>query len=154
MAVSDVYLGTGRRKSCTARVRLSKGAGNILVNGKTVEDYFGGRRAAHIVVRQPLELLEVAKNFDIKVNVHGSGIMGQAGAIRHGITRALLSYDEKGVVRTNDDDEDGEGSGTTGVHGWRKIFRTAGFVTRDSRRVERKKVGHRKARKVEQYSKR
>tara|TARA_Y100000766_G_C18780254_1_gene542922 strand:- start:313 stop:684 length:372 start_codon:yes stop_codon:yes gene_type:complete len=123
----------------------------MVINGKSVEDYFGGRKAAHIVVRQPLDLLEVAKDFDVAVNVQGSGIMGQAGAIRHGITRALLSYDEKDVVVS--DDEDGE-SGTTGVHGWRKLLRSAGFVSRDSRKVERKKVGHRKARKVEQYSKR
>jgi small subunit ribosomal protein S9 len=123
----------------------------MLINGKTVQEYFGGRQAAHIVVRQPLDLLEVSKDFDVTVNVHGSGIMGQAGAIRHGVTRALLSYDEKDVVATEQDEE---GTGTTGVHGWRKLLRAAGFVTRDSRVVERKKVGHRKARKVEQYSKR
>lgn len=152
MAVTDTYIGTGRRKTSTARVRLSKGSGKMIINGQSVEEYFGGRKAAHIVVRQPLDLLEVGKDFDVTVNVQGSGIMGQAGAIRHGITRALLSYDEKDVVKS-DDDGDGE-SGSTGVLGWRKLLRSAGFVTRDSRKVERKKVGHRKARKVEQYSKR
>ena len=156
MSTKDVYIGTGRRKSSTARVRIKKGAGNISINGKTVEEYFGGRKAAHIVVRQPLVLLDVAKQFDVRVIVEGSGIMGQAGAIRHGITRALLSYDEDGVTPTKATEEGEEGSvtTTTGVLSWRKPLRAAGFVTRDSRTVERKKVGHRKARKVEQYSKR
>jgi small subunit ribosomal protein S9 len=97
-----------------------------------MEAYFGGRIAARMVVKQPLELLQLADKFDVNVNIQGSGPMGQAGAIRHGITRALIKYDEHN----------------------RSALRKAGFVTRDPREVERKKVGHRKARKVEQYSKR
>lgn len=126
------YYGTGRRKTCRARVFLKRGSGKILVNDRTMEDYFGGRIAAHMVVKQPLVLLDMADKFDVYINVQGSGPMGQAGAIRHGITRALIEYDEHN----------------------RPALRKAGFVTRDSRMVERKKVGHRKARKVEQYSKR
>lgn len=151
MAQQDTYLGTGRRKSCVARVYLRPGQGDITINNRTLEEYFGGRIAAHMVVRQPLELLEVGSKFDIKVNVFGSGPMGQAGAIRHGITRALLNYDEATTTPIeSDDDEEGEG----GFQTWRQVLRKAGYVTRDSRKVERKKVGHRKARKVEQYSKR
>ncbi len=154
MAEQKTYLGTGRRKTCVARVFLKPGTGEVKINGKTVEDYFGGRKAAHMVVRQPLALLDVESKFDIKVNVFGSGPMGQAGAIRHGITRALLQYDEEGSTDTMfeaSDDTDGEGEGT---QTWRQTLRRAGYVTRDARVVERKKVGHRKARKVEQYSKR
>ncbi|HET9843364.1 MAG TPA: 30S ribosomal protein S9 [Gammaproteobacteria bacterium] len=147
MAQQKLYSGTGRRKTCVARVYLTPGSGAITINESTLEDYFGGRKAAHMVVRQPLALLNVENKFDIKVNVFGSGPMGQAGAIRHGITRALLQYDEEGQ---NSDDESVSGESNS----WRKILRSAGYVTRDSRVVERKKVGHRKARKVEQYSKR
>lgn len=145
----DTYLGTGRRKTCVARVYMTPGQGDITINDKNMQEYFGGRKAAHMVVRQPLELLGVADKFDIKVNVFGSGPMGQAGAIRHGITRALLNYDESNGEDIASDSDESEGSKT-----WRQILRGAGYVTRDSRIVERKKVGHRKARKVEQYSKR
>ena len=123
--------GTGRRKTSTARVFLSKGTGNIVVNGKSLDEYFG-RETARMVVRQPLELTETVEKFDIYVTVLGGGVSGQAGAIRHGITRALMDYDES----------------------LRPALRKAGFVTRDAREVERKKVGLRKARKRPQYSKR
>lgn len=152
MAQQDTYLGTGRRKTCVARVYLRPGQGDITINDKSLEDYFGGRIAAHMVVRQPLELLDATNKFDIKVNVFGSGPMGQAGAIRHGITRALMDYDESTTTDIVESDEGEEGEG--GFKTWRQILRKAGYVTRDSRKVERKKVGHRKARKVEQYSKR
>ncbi len=123
--------GTGRRKTSTARVFLSKGTGNITINGKSLDDYFG-RETSRMVVRQPLELLDVANAYDIYVTVTGGGINGQAGAIRHGITRALIEADE-----------------TT-----KPALRAAGFVTRDAREVERKKLGLRKARKRPQFSKR
>ena len=125
------YYGTGRRKTATARVFLTAGSGNITVNDRSLDNFFG-REVARMIVRQPLELLEVADKFDIKVSVAGGGSFGQAGAIRHGITRALMEYDE-----TN-----------------RQSLRKAGFVTRDAREVERKKVGLRKARKRPQFSKR
>ena len=131
MATSEVYLGTGRRKSSTARVRIQKGSGNIEVNGRSLDTYFG-RETARMVVRQPLELLEMTETFDIKVNVKGGGGSGQAGAIRHGITRALMAYDEE----------------------LRPELRKAGFVTRDAREVERKKVGLKGARRKPQFSKR
>jgi len=167
----EQYYGTGRRKSSTARVYLRKGSGKITINSRTLEEYFGGRKAAHMVVRQPLELVEVVKQFDIIVNVAGGGTMSQSGAIRHGITRALLQYDEEGTPTTAkkpkkvvkvaaegeaeaETPEEAEADVETGIMSWRKLFRKAGYVTRDSREVERKKVGHRKARKVEQYSKR
>ena len=124
--------GTGRRKTAAARVFLQPGKGDITVNGKTVEQYFGGRETSWMVVRQPLELTESTGRFDIKITVAGGGPSGQAGAIRHGITRALMEYDES----------------------LRKSLRAAGFVTRDARAVERKKVGKHKARKGYQYSKR
>ena len=123
--------GTGRRKSSTARVRLQPGSGKIEVNGKSLQDYFG-RKTSQMMVRQPLELLDVVEKFDIKVNVRGGGPTGQAGAVRHGITRALIQFDET----------------------LRSILRKAGFVTRDAREVERKKVGLRKARRRPQFSKR
>ena len=131
MAQAETYLGTGRRKSSTARVYLQRGSGSITVNKKTLEEYFG-RETARMIVRQPLELVEMLDKFDINVNVCGGGNSGQAGAIRHGITRALMNYDEE----------------------LRLSLRQAGFVTRDSREVERKKVGLHKARKRPQYSKR
>ena len=127
----QVYLGTGRRKSSTARVRIQKGSGNIEVNGRALDTYFG-RETARMIVRQPLELLEMTETFDIKVNVKGGGGSGQAGAIRHGITRALMAYDEE----------------------LRSELRKAGFVTRDAREVERKKVGLKGARRKPQFSKR
>jgi len=125
------YYGTGRRKTSTARVFLTPGSGNISVNKRSLDSYFG-REVARMIVRQPLELLEVSDKFDVNVSVVGGGSFVQAGAIRHGITRALMQYDEEN----------------------RTPLRKAGFVTRDSREVERKKVGLRKARKRPQFSKR
>ena len=123
--------GTGRRKTATARVFLKKGPGKIQINGKPLDEYFG-RKTARMVVKQPLELTDMLEQFDVTVTVKGGGMGGQAGAIRHGITRALMEYDES----------------------LRKSLRQAGYVTRDAREVERKKVGLRKARKRPQYSKR
>jgi small subunit ribosomal protein S9 len=123
--------GTGRRKTATARVFLKPGTGAITINNRTIDVYFG-RETARMIVRQPLELIEGADKFDVYVTVSGGGIGGQAGAIRHGITRALVEYDET----------------------LKSALRQAGFVTRDSREVERKKLGLRKARKRPQYSKR
>ncbi|MEK6789561.1 MAG: 30S ribosomal protein S9 [Pseudomonadota bacterium] len=123
--------GTGRRKTATARVFISPGTGNIVVNDRPLDIYFG-RETARMVVRQPLELVELLNKFDIMVTVAGGGIGGQAGAIRHGITRALVEYNEE----------------------LKSPLRKAGFVTRDAREVERKKLGLRKARKRPQYSKR
>ena len=123
--------GTGRRKSAVARVFLKAGAGNIVVNGKPANEYFG-RETALMVIRQPLVLTEFTEKFDIMVNVHGGGESGQAGAVRHGITRALIDYDA----------------------GLKPVLSHAGFVTRDAREVERKKVGFRKARRRKQFSKR
>lgn len=125
------YYGTGRRKTSTARVFLSNGGGDITVNKRPLDEYFG-RQVARMIVRQPLELVDLVGKFDIKVSVEGGGSFGQAGAIRHGITRALMDYDES----------------------LRGTLRGAGFVTRDAREVERKKVGLRKARKRPQFSKR
>lgn len=125
------YYSTGRRKSSTACVYLKRGEGTITVNSRPIETYFG-RETARMVVRQPLETVNLASNFDIKVTVRGGGSTGQAGAIRHGITRALMVYDET----------------------LRPALRKAGFVSRDAREVERKKVGKHKARKAPQYSKR
>ncbi|MBD3671495.1 MAG: 30S ribosomal protein S9 [Gammaproteobacteria bacterium] len=125
------YYGTGRRKSSTARVFIKNGSGNITVNNRTLEDYFG-RETSRMVVRQPLETAEVLEKFDVNVTVAGGGNNGQAGAIRHGITRALMEYDET----------------------LRPALRKAGYVTRDAREVERKKIGLHKARKRPQYSKR
>ena len=125
------YYGTGRRKTSTARVFLRPGTGTIQINKRSIDVYFG-RETARMVVRQPLELTENLANFDVIVNVKGGGGSGQAGAIRHGITRALMQYDET----------------------LRPALRAAGYVTRDAREVERKKVGLRKARKKPQFSKR
>jgi|TARA_B100001971_G_C18228296_1_gene562117 small subunit ribosomal protein S9 len=125
------YYGTGRRKAAKARVFLNSGAGSIRVNNRSLDEYFG-RETARMIVRQPLELVELTDKFDIYVTINGGGGFGQAGAIRHGITRALMEYDET----------------------LRPALRQAGFVSRDSRVVERKKVGLRKARKRPQYSKR
>mgnify|MGYP002712089895 CR=1 FL=1 len=130
MAEAQHYA-TGRRKSSSARVFLRAGTGSIVVNGKPVDEYFA-RETARMVVRQPLELVEMSEKFDFYVTVSGGGSSGQAGAIRHGITRALMSYDEA----------------------LRPQLRKAGFVTRDAREVERKKVGLRKARRATQFSKR
>lgn len=123
--------GTGRRKTAAARVFMRPGKGAISINGKTVEEYFG-RETSRMLVRQPLELCDALTRFDIKITVAGGGPSGQAGAIRHGITRALLTYDEA----------------------LRPTLREAGLITRDAREVERKKVGLHKARRAPQYSKR
>jgi small subunit ribosomal protein S9 len=140
------HYGTGRRKTSTARVFIKPakaGKAGITINDKTLDDYFG-RKTARMIVRQPLEVTNLQDKFDINVTVAGGGISGQAGAIRHGIARALLQYDEgTGAVAT------GEGALTL-----RKILRKAGYLTRDARQVERKKVGLHKARKGTQYSKR
>ena len=128
---ATMYYGTGRRKSSTARVYLKSGTGVIKVNSRSLDEFFG-RETGRMIVRQPLELVEMVSKFDVDVEVAGGGITGQAGAIRHGITRALMVYDET----------------------LRKVLRTAGFVTRDAREVERKTVGRRKARRGTQFSKR
>ncbi|MFT5351649.1 MAG: small subunit ribosomal protein S9 [Planctomycetota bacterium] len=127
----QIYYSTGRRKSSSARVFLKKGKGDITINARTLDEYFG-RETGRMIVRQPLETTDLVSNFDINITVSGGGISGQAGAIRHGITRALIEYDET----------------------LRKILRQAGFVTRDAREVERKKIGLHKARKRPQFSKR
>jgi small subunit ribosomal protein S9 len=129
-AVKQNY-GTGRRKTATARVFIKAGSGNIVIDDRTLENYFG-REVARMIVRQPLVLTGLDQKLDLKITVTGGGSFGQAGAIRHGITRALMEYDES----------------------LRGALREAGYVTRDSREVERKKVGLRKARKRPQYSKR
>lgn len=128
---TEQYYGTGRRKTSSARVFLSRGKGQITVNRKPLDEFFG-RKTAQMIVRQPLELVEMTDNFDVNVTVSGGGTTGQAGAIRLGLARALMEYDEE----------------------LRGALRTAGFVTRDSRAVERKKIGLHKARKATQYSKR
>jgi small subunit ribosomal protein S9 len=129
--VGDYYYGTGRRKRAVARVFLKPGKGDIVVNGKPMDQFFG-RETGRMVVRQPLELTKMTSNFDITVNVDGGGESGQAGAVRHGITRALIQYDAT----------------------LKPVLKKAGLVTRDARAVERKKVGLRKARRRPQYSKR
>ena len=128
---AQTYYSTGRRKSSTARVFLTKGKGSITINARPIDQYFG-RETGRMIVRQPLETVEMIENFDINITVSGGGISGQAGAIRHGITRALIEYDET----------------------LRPALRQAGFVTRDAREVERKKIGLHKARKRPQFSKR
>jgi len=127
----STYYGTGRRKTSTARVFLKPGKGDILINNRPLDVFFG-RKTAQMIVRQPLELTQHSETFDVKVTVKGGGTTGQAGAIRHGLTRALMVYDET----------------------LRASLRKAGFVTRDAREVERKKVGLRKARRATQFSKR
>jgi small subunit ribosomal protein S9 len=131
MAATDQYYATGRRKSSSARVFLRPGSGSITINKKPLEQYFG-RETARMLVRQPLVKSELENKFDVLVTVTGGGTSGQAGAIRHGITRALIEYDET----------------------LRKPLRKAGYVTRDAREVERKKIGLHKARRRPQYSKR
>jgi small subunit ribosomal protein S9 len=130
MALNENY-GTGRRKTSAARVFLKPGKGAITVNGRSLDEFFG-RKTGRMIVRQPLELVQMVDRFDVNVLVDGGGVTGQAGAIRHGITRALIEYDET----------------------LRKPLRAAGFVTRDAREVERKKVGRKKARRGPQFSKR
>jgi small subunit ribosomal protein S9 len=128
---TSANIATGRRKSSAARVFLKLGKGTITVNGRPLDEFFG-RKTGVMIVRQPLELVQMTERFDINVLVEGGGITGQAGAIRHGITRALIDFDSE----------------------LRKPLRAAGFVTRDAREVERKKVGRRKARRGTQFSKR
>lgn len=129
--MAEYFYGTGRRKSAVARVFMKKGKGDIVVNGKPIDVFFS-RETGRMVVRQPLELVEMVGSFDIKINVCGGGESGQAGAVRHGITRALIEYDAA----------------------LKPALSKAGFVTRDAREVERKKVGFRKARRRKQFSKR
>jgi len=128
---NETFYGTGRRKSSAARVFMTKGSGEIVINDRPIDEFFG-RETARMIVRQPLEKLEMLDKFDVKATVKGGGISGQAGAIRLGLTRALMEYDEE----------------------LRRPLRKAGYVTRDAREVERKKVGLHKARKATQYSKR
>ena len=129
--MASTNYGTGRRKSAAARVYMQAGTGRITINERPIDEFFG-RETGRMIVRQPLEAVNLTAKFDISVTVDGGGITGQAGAIRHGITRALIKYDES----------------------LRRPLRAAGFVTRDAREVERKKVGRRKARRGPQYSKR
>ncbi len=129
--MADIYYATGRRKSSTARVFMKPGTGTISINTRTLEDYFG-RETSRMVVRQPLELVEMLDKVDLKITVRGGGNNGQAGAIRHGISRALVELDSE--LKTE--------------------LRKAGFITRDARAVERKKIGLHKARKKPQFSKR
>jgi small subunit ribosomal protein S9 len=129
--MASSYYGTGRRKTASARVFVKPGSGDIRINERTLDHYFG-REVARMIVRQPLEVVQAQNRFDIHITVKGGGSFGQAGAIRHGLARALVDYDE----------------------GLRPALRNAGFLTRDAREVERKKVGLHKARKRPQYSKR
>jgi len=129
--MTEQYYATGRRKTSSARVFLTSGAGGIVVNGKDADTFFS-RKTAQMIIRQPLEVANMLNSIDLNVTVSGGGISGQAGAVRHGITRALIAYDES----------------------LRVPLRKAGFVTRDARKVERKKVGLRKARRATQFSKR
>lgn len=129
--MTEQYYSTGRRKNASARVFLRRGSGQITINNRSLEQYFG-RETGRMLVRQPLETVNLTEQFDIDITVTGGGISGQAGAIRHGITRAMIEYDET----------------------LRGPLRSAGFVTRDAREVERKKIGLHKARKRPQYSKR
>ena len=129
--IGDWNNGTGRRKSSVARVFLKKGSGKITVNGKDIQEFFG-RQTSIMIAKQPLALTESLESFDVQVNVHGGGESGQAGAIRHGITRALIDYDAA----------------------LKPELSKAGFVTRDAREVERKKIGLRGARRAKQFSKR
>ena len=128
---TEIYYGTGRRKSSAARVYMTKGSGQVVINDRPIDEFFS-RETSRMIVRQPFELLEMTDKFDLKVTVKGGGISGQAGAIRLGLTRALMLYDEE----------------------LRRPLRKAGYVTRDAREVERKKVGLHKARKASQYCKR
>lgn len=129
--MADSYYATGRRKSATARVFLKSGSGKLTINTRSLEEYFG-RETSRMVVRQPLELVDMLSNFDLNITVRGGGNNGQAGAIRHGISRALVEYNSE----------------------LKSELRKAGFITRDARAVERKKIGLHKARKKPQFSKR
>jgi small subunit ribosomal protein S9 len=129
--IGNYNYGTGRRKSSVARVFIKRGSGNILINGRPIDQFFH-RETGRMIARQPLELTNNAQTFDVLVNVTGGGESGQAGAVRHGITRALIDYDAT----------------------LKPVLSNAGLVTRDAREVERKKVGFRKARRRKQFSKR
>jgi small subunit ribosomal protein S9 len=146
MAAMKNFYGTGRRKTSTARVFLKAGKGSIVINDRTLDEYFG-RETARMIVRQPLEATALQSKFDVEVTVTGGGTNGQAGAIRHGISRALVQYEEEAT--DGSDTSEGEGGGPI-----RKTLRKVGYLTRDARKVERKKVGLKKARKGTQYSKR
>ena len=157
MSVTQYY-GTGRRKSSTARVFLRPGTGNMKINGRSIEQYFQ-RQTAQVMVISPFKVVNMEGRFDAFITVRGGGITGQAGAVRHGITRALLNYDEGDTKKTAVAEDDATGSSEGGseeanLTTFRRALRKAGFVTRDSRRVERKKVGLHKARKRPQFSKR
>jgi small subunit ribosomal protein S9 len=143
MAAKQQYYGTGRRKSSSARVFLRPGKGDIKINQKALEVYFG-RETSSMIIRQPLETVDMMGKFDIYVTVMGGGISGQAGAIRLGIARALVAYDEHGLKEGAEPAPDS----------FRRKLRARGLLTRDSRSVERKKVGLHKARRATQYSKR
>ena len=146
MAAVELTVATGRRKTSTARVFLRPGKGAMTVNGKSLEEFFG-RETARMVVMQPMVAVDALNQFDAHITVKGGGISGQAGAIRHGITRALVAIEK---ARLAGEDDDGEGDNGA----WHQTLRKAGYVTRDPRMVERKKVGLRKARKKPQFSKR
>lgn len=141
-AVAKQFYGTGRRKTSTARVYIKPGKGSIVVNGKALEEYFG-RKTSCMIVNQPFIATELQNKFDVEISVVGGGISGQAGAIRHGIARALVNYELNG-----------ENPETAEIGPIKRSLRKAGHVTRDSRKVERKKVGLRKARRATQFSKR
>lgn len=140
MSEKKQYYGTGRRKSSTARVFARPGKGEIIINQLPLDQYFG-RKTARMIVRQPLEHLDCSEKFDWYITVEGGGISGQAGAIRLGISRALVAYDEEGQTEVRQDS-------------WRRRLREKSYLTRDSRKVERKKVGLSKARRAKQFSKR
>lgn len=142
---NNVFLGTGRRKTSTARVTIKQGgSGNIVINTRTLDQYFG-REISRMIVRQPLDVTDMHGKFDIIVNVKGGGESSQAGAIRHGITRALICFEQGDLSPSTEEKPSGP---------IKQALRAAGYVTRDAREVERKKVGLKKARKGTQYSKR
>lgn len=140
-ATAKQNYGTGRRKTASARVFIKPGTGQITINQRSLDEYFG-RPTSRMVVKQPLVALDILSKFDLYITVKGGGASGQAGAIRHGIARALIQYDEADKTTLASE------------HSWRRVLRKAGFVRRDHRAVERKKVGLRKARKAPQFSKR
>ena len=153
MAQAQQVYGTGRRKTSSARVFLKPGKGNILVNNQSLDAYFG-RETARMVVMQPLLAINASDRFDIYATVTGGGISGQAGAIRHGITRALIQYEQENTAPVQESIEESLENEASNDNTWHRQLRKAGYVTRDSRVVERKKVGRHKARKGSQFSKR
>jgi small subunit ribosomal protein S9 len=146
MASEKIYYATGRRKTSTARVFLKAGSGNITINDRSLDEYFG-RETARMIVKQPFDVTALHSNFDATITVVGGGINGQAGAIRHALARALVKYEEDGTDTTGTD-------GAVVIGPIKRSLRTAGYITRDAREVERKKVGKHGARKGTQYSKR